>query len=141
MIAERLDQVDLMESTLRKLIQIKPDHAHAYNALGYSLADRDMRLPEAKQLIEKALAIEPDNAMIVDSMGWVLYRMGDLQGSEKYLAKAYEGSRRDPEVAAHYGEVLWQLGRKKEADAIWNEALGKSPTNETLLKTIQRLKP
>jgi Flp pilus assembly protein TadD len=79
--------------------------------------------------------------MIVDSMGWVLYRMGDLQGPEKYLAKAYEGSRRDPEVAAHYGEVLWQLGRKKEADAIWNEALGKSPTNETLLKTIQRLKP
>jgi tetratricopeptide (TPR) repeat protein len=141
MIAERMDRVELMESTLRKLIQIKPDHAHAYNALGYSLADRDLRLPEAKQLIEKALAIEPDNAMIVDSMGWVLYRMGDLEGSAKYLSKAYEGSRRDPEVAAHYGEVLWKLGRQKEAEAIWKDALNKSPSNETLLKTIQRFQP
>lgn len=141
MIAERLDRVDLMESTLRKLIQIKPDHAHAYNALGYTLADRDQRLPEAKQLIEKALSLDPENAMIVDSMGWVLYRMGDLEGSAKYLSRAFEGSRRDPEVAAHYGEVLWAMGRKKEAESVWSEALGKSPGNETLLKTIQRLKP
>lgn len=141
MLAERLDRVDVLEASLRTVMQVKPDNAHAYNALGYTLADRNQRLPEAKQLIEKALAIDPDNAMIVDSMGWVLYRMGDLEGALKYLQRAYQLSRRDPEIAAHLGEVLWTLGRRDEAEAVWSEALAKTPSNETVLKTVQRLKP
>src|SRR5262249_45289655 len=103
--AEKIDRVDLLESSLPKLIELRPEHAHAYNALGYSLADRNERLPEARELIEKALKLAPDDAFIIDSMGWVLYRQGDLKDSLGYLRKAFSG-RPDPEIAAHLGEVL-----------------------------------
>ncbi len=140
MLAEKLDRIDIMESSLRKVIRIKPDHAHAYNALGYTFADRNQRLAEARELIEKALALEPDNPMILDSMGWVLYRQGDLQGALKYLERAYRLGRKDPEIAAHLGEVLWVLGRRKEAEAVWAEAAARAPGHDVLLKTVQRLK-
>ena len=140
MLAEKLDRVDIMESSLRKVMRIKPDHAHAYNALGYTFADRNQRLPEAKELIEKALALEPDNPMIIDSMGWVLFRMGDSQGALKYLQRAYDLGKQDPEIAAHLGEVLWTLGRRNEAIAVWNEAVARSPGNDVLVKTIARFK-
>ncbi|MCX7890987.1 MAG: tetratricopeptide repeat protein [Burkholderiales bacterium] len=140
MLAEKLDRIDIMESSLRKVIRIKPDHAHAYNALGYTFADRNQRLAEARELIEKALALEPDNPMIIDSMGWVLYRQGDLQGALKYLERAYQLGRKDPEIAAHLGEVLWVLGRRKEAEAVWAEAAARAPGHDVLLKTVQRLK-
>jgi tetratricopeptide (TPR) repeat protein len=139
MLAERLDRIDILESSLRKVISIKPDHAHAYNALGYSLADRSIRLPEARELVEKALALSPDDAFIIDSMGWVYYRLGDPKEALKYLRKAY-ANRQDPEIAAHLGEVLWKLGQHAEADKVWDEALAKAPKNETLLTTIKRLK-
>jgi Flp pilus assembly protein TadD len=129
-----------MESSLRKVMRVKPDHAHAYNALGYTLADRNQRLGEAKELIEKALALEPDNPMIIDSMGWVLFRMGDSQGALKYLQRAYDLGRKDPEIAAHLGEVLWSLGRRKEAMAVWNEAVSRAPGNDVLVNTIGRFK-
>lgn len=140
MLAERLDQVDLLESSLRKLISLKPDHAHAYNALGYSLADRNMRLPEARQLIEKALQLAPEDAFIVDSMGWVLYRQGALDESLRYLRQAYS-ARPDPEIASHLAEVLWALGDQPEAERVLKEVIDKNPGNETLMKTIKRLKP
>jgi tetratricopeptide (TPR) repeat protein len=137
--AEKLERFDLLESHLRKLIQVRPDHAHAYNALGYSFAERNTRLAEAKKLIERALEIAPDDYFIMDSLGWVLYREGDLKGAAEHLRRAY-GGRPDAEIGAHLGEVLWVLGERAEAERIWQESLKSSPENETLHKTIKRLK-
>jgi len=138
MLAEKLDRVDILESSLRKLIRIKPDHAHAYNALGYSLADRNQRLEEAHELIGQALKLSPDDAFIMDSMGWVLFRQGKGEEGLKYLQRAYS-IRPDAEIAAHLGEVLWALGRRDEARKVWDEALKKTPDSEVLTKTVQRL--
>jgi len=137
--AEKLNRLDVLESNLRTLINVKPDHAHAYNALGYSLADRNERLPEARKLIEKALELAPEDYYIMDSMGWVLYRMGDLKGAAQQLRRAWQG-RPDGEIGAHLGEVLWVLGERAEAELIWREALEASPDNDTLQKTMQRLR-
>lgn len=139
MLAEKIDRVDVLESSLRKLIEIRPENAHAYNALGYSLADRNQRLPEAQELIEKALKLAPDDSFIIDSMGWVLYRRGRLKDSLSYLRRAYAG-RPDPEIAAHLGEVLWALGERSEAERVWGDASKDSPENETLANTIKRLR-
>ena len=138
--AEKIDRFDILESNLKRLIQLKPDHAHAYNALGYSFADRNVRLPEAKQLIEKALEIAPADLFIIDSLGWVLYRMGDLNGSAQHLRRAWEG-RPDGEIGAHLGEVLWMLGDRDEARRIWQDSLKTSPENDTLQKTLKRFVP
>jgi tetratricopeptide (TPR) repeat protein len=139
MLAEKIERVDILESSLRKLIEIRPEHAHAYNALGYSLADRNQRLPEAQELIEKALKLAPDDSFIMDSMGWVLYRRGQLKDSLAYLRRAYAG-RPDPEIAAHLGEVLWTLGERSEAERVWGDAKKEAPDNETLSSTIKRLR-
>ncbi len=137
--AERVDRFDLLEESLKKLIQLRPDHAHAYNALGYSLADRNMRLPEAKQLIEKALELQPDDSFIVDSLGWVQYREGDLKDAVKTLRRAYDG-RPDPEIGAHLGEVLWVSGNRTEANRVWDESLKNAPDNETLRQTVEKFR-
>jgi tetratricopeptide (TPR) repeat protein len=137
--AEKLERYDLLETHLRKLIEVKPDHAHAYNALGYSFAERNTRLPEARKLIEKALELAPEDYFIIDSLGWVLYREGDLKGAARELRRAY-GGRPDAEIGAHLGEVLWMLGERDEARRIWDEALKAGPDNETLQKTIKRLR-
>ncbi len=139
MLAEKIERVDILEASLRKLIEIRPEHAHAYNALGYSLADRNQRLPEARELIEKALQLAPDDSFIIDSMGWVLYRMGNHKDALGYLRRAFAG-RPDPEIAAHLGEVLWASGERQEAERVWSEATRSSPDNETLANTIKRLK-
>jgi tetratricopeptide (TPR) repeat protein len=139
MLAEKIERVDVLEAALRKLIEIRPDHAHAYNALGYSLADRNQRLPEARDLIEKALQLAPDDSFIIDSMGWVLFRMGKPKDALGYLRRAYAG-RPDPEIAAHLGEVLWALGERAEAERVLGDASRSSPDNETLANTIKRLK-
>jgi tetratricopeptide (TPR) repeat protein len=139
MLAEKIDRMDILESSLRKLIAIQPDHAHAYNALGYSLADRNERLPEARDLIEKALKLSPDDFFIVDSMGWVLYRQGHLKESLDWLQRAFNG-RPDPEIAAHYGEVLWMLGKHDQAERVLQDAVKKDPGNEALESTLKRLK-
>jgi Flp pilus assembly protein TadD len=138
--AEKLERFEILESSLKRLIQLKPDHAHAYNALGYSFAERNMRLPEAKQLIEKALEIAPADFFIIDSLGWVLYRMGDLKGAARELRRAWEG-RQDGEIGAHLGEVLWALGERDEARRIWQESLKASPESDTLQKTLKRFAP
>jgi Flp pilus assembly protein TadD len=137
--AEKLERFDLLESNLRKLITVRPDHAHAYNALGYSFAERNQRLPEARKLIERALELSPEDSFIIDSMGWVQYREGDLKGAASTLRRAYDG-RPDAEIGAHLGEVLWKLGDRSEANRVWQESLKSAPDNETLLKTIKRLK-
>ena len=135
--AEKLERFDILEANLRKLIAVRPDHAHAYNALGYSFAERNLRLPEAKKLIERALELAPEDYFIIDSLGWVLYREGDLKGAAEQLRRAYLG-RPDAEIGAHLGEVLWMLGERDDARRIWQEALKSSPENDTLLKTLQR---
>jgi tetratricopeptide (TPR) repeat protein len=138
MAAERIDQVAVMEKSLRKLIELRPESAHAYNALGYTFADRNQRLPEALDLIKKAVVLMPDDPQIIDSLGWVYYRMGDLPSSIKYLRQAY-ASKPDVEVAAHLGEVLWTSGARDEALKVWREASGREPKNEVLRGTLARL--
>lgn len=137
--AEKVDRFDVLEASLRKLIKVRPDHAHAYNALGYSLAERNERLPEAKKLILKALSLSPEDSFIIDSLGWVQYRQGDLKGALQTLRRAYEG-RPDPEIGAHLGEVLWKLGNHAEANRIWDESLKSAPDNENLRETVQRFR-
>ena len=138
MVAERIDRLDLLERDLRAIIARDPNHAEALNALGYTLADRTDRHREALELVERALALEPDEHHIVDSMGWVLYRLGRHEEAAEHLRRSYEGEP-DPVVAAHLGEVLWTLGRQEEAREIWESALEDAPDNEVLLETIERL--
>jgi tetratricopeptide (TPR) repeat protein len=140
MLAEKLNQLEEMERLLRAIIAKNPSYYNAYNALGFSLADRNIRLTEAKQLIIKALTFAPDDPFITDSLGWVEFRLGDLPSALGYLQKAYK-ARADAEIAAHLGEVLWQLKRPNEAIQIWREGLSIAPNNETLQETLQRLKP
>ncbi|NCW76925.1 MAG: hypothetical protein EBV64_02970 [Oxalobacteraceae bacterium] len=138
MLAEKNQQFDLMESTLRKVIQLAPDSQHAYNALGYSLADRNLRLQEAHDLIKKALSLAPEDPFIMDSMGWVEFRLGRFEKAEELLKRAF-AIKADPEIAAHLGEVLWVLGREEEAKKLWRNAGGKDSKNDTLKSTLKRL--
>jgi len=138
MVAEKADRMADMERLLRELIRRKPDFHHAYNALGYSLADRNQRLPEAKALIEKALSMAPDDPFIQDSLGWVEFRLGNLPRAIEILSAAYR-KRPDAEIAAHLGEALWVAGRRDEARKIWREGLITASDNETLLSTLKRL--
>lgn len=138
LLAERLDKLEQMEASLRRVMQIAPDNQHAYNALGYSLAERNIRLPEALSLIERALQMAPGDPFIMDSMGWVQFRMGNLAAAEDALRRAY-AVRPDPEIAVHLGEVLWQKGDKDAAQTLWREAQAKDPKNDALKSTLARL--
>ena len=135
--AERVKKFDVMEKELRKVIAAKPDFAAAYNALGYSFADRNTRLDEAKQLIEKALSFSPNDHYMLDSLGWVHYRKGDLDKAKTLLEQAYSVNQ-DPEIAAHLGEVLWKKGKHTEAKAIWNDSLKANPKNQVLLDVMKK---
>lgn len=138
MLAEKLDRLDDMERLLRLVITAKPEHHHAYNALGYSLAERSIRLPEAKLLIQKAVQLAPEDPFIADSLGWVEFRLGNLIEAERILTAAFK-SKPDAEIAAHLGEVLWSQGRKTEAVALWKTGLALNPGNDTLVETLKRL--
>ncbi len=135
--AEKIGKYEIMERNLRKLIQLKPDHAHAYNALGYGLAEHTDRLPEALELIEKAIILSPGDPYIMDSLGWVHYRLGNLNQGLSYLRQAF-GLAPDPEIGAHLGEVLWVQGKKEEATEVWQAALKNHPGNEVLLSTMKK---
>ncbi len=139
MVAEKLNRVDEMERTLRRVIELKPENQHAYNALGYSLADRNVRLPEARELIRKALALAPGDPFITDSLGWVEFRMGNREEAIKLLRQAYQ-SRPDTEIATHLGEVLWANGQRDEARRVWRDASQRDTQNEVLRETLARLK-
>ena len=138
MIADQRNDLVQLEEDLRSIIERDPSNAMALNALGYTLADRTERLDEARVLIEKAHQLEPDDAAITDSLGWLYYRLGDLVAAERLLREALDGYP-DAEIAAHLGEVLWQLGKHKEAQRIWNTARKAQPEHVILLETIQRL--
>ena len=139
MMAEKLDRIDEMERLLRRVIALRPDHQHAHNALGFSLADRGLRLPEAKALIVRALELAPGEPFITDSLGWVEYRLGNLDEAITQLRRAYQ-SRPDPEIAAHLGEVLWVSGQREEARRILREGKRRDQSNDVLRETVVRLK-
>ena len=139
MMYEKLNKLDDMERLLRKVIELKPDHQHAYNALGYSLAERNVRLPEARTLIKKALELSPGEPSITDSLGWVEYRLGNHDEAVRLLRDAYR-SQPDAEIAAHLGEVLWVSGQLEEAKRIWREARGRDAANDVLRETLARLR-
>lgn len=139
LMAEKMGKTDVMEKSLRQVIAKAPENHHAYNALGYSLADRNVRLKEAYQLIEKAQKMAPLDPFIMDSMGWVQYRLGKLDEAESQLRKAYQ-LRSDPEIAVHLGEVLWKKGQYDDARKLWREARAKDPKNDALKSTLARLR-
>ncbi|RQS16986.1 tetratricopeptide repeat protein [Burkholderia sp. Bp8998] len=138
MAAEKTGNYAAMEKQLRELIRTQPDNPQAYNALGYSLADRNQRLPEASKLIDKALSLAPNDAYIMDSLGWVKYRMGDAAGAAKVLRRAYE-LQPNAEIGAHLGEVLWKSGAQDDARTAWRAAQKLEPDNDTLVRTLKRL--
>jgi len=137
MLDEREKRYDSMERRLRQFIALQPDQKQGYNALGYSLADRNIRLQEALKLLEKATELGPDDPYIMDSLGWVKFRLGQLQPAAKLLRDAYAKAP-EAEIAAHLGEVLWQLGERDEARKTWEEGVKLDPNNETLVETLRR---
>ncbi|WP_431128009.1 tetratricopeptide repeat protein [Variovorax paradoxus] len=139
MVAEKLNRLDEMERLLRRLIELKPENQNAYNALGYSFADRKIRLDEARTLIQKAVQLAPEDPFIADSLGWVEFRLGNTTEAIRILEAAYK-TRPDPEIGAHFGEVLWATGQKDRAVVIWKEALLSDAENETLQETLKRLR-
>ena len=140
MLAEKLDRLDILEADLRAILEQEPDHAQALNALGYTLADATDRHEEAYDLIKKALELRPTDFYILDSMGWVLYRLGRLDEAIEYLRKALS-IRQDPEIAAHLGEVLWVRGEREQAKEVWEAALQQTPEDARLLDVIERFNP
>lgn len=133
---EKLADYPAMETDLRRLISVQPNNANAYNALGYSLADRNERLAEAEKLVERASALSPTDAFIMDSLGWVKYRQGDKDQAISLLRRAYQ-IQPNAEIGAHLGEVLWVTGHQDEARQAWHDALKLEPDNETVLNTIK----
>jgi Flp pilus assembly protein TadD len=138
MVTEKLERYEEMERLLRQVMTLRPKDPQAFNALGYSLADRYVRLPEARQLIEQAIALAPQDPYIQDSLGWVAFRQGQHAEALKILQDAYK-AKPDAEIAAHLGEVLWAMGKTQEAGTIWREGLLLKADNETLLDTLKRL--
>jgi tetratricopeptide (TPR) repeat protein len=139
LLAEKLSRFDEMEGLLRRVMALKPDQQHAYNALGYSLADRGMRLPEARELIARALVLAPEDPFITDSLGWVEFKLGRTEEALRLLRGAFK-SRPDTEIAAHLGEVLWAAGKQDEARTVWRFGRERDATNDVLQETLARLK-
>ena len=140
LMAEKIDRLDMTEADLLKVISKEPDNADALNALGYTLADRTSRYQEAQEYIKRAAALVPDDPAILDSLGWVSYRLGELDEALKWLAKAFE-KLEDAEIAAHYGEVLWQSNQKDKAREVWNKGKKQNADNPVLIETLERIKP
>ncbi|UCB53696.1 MAG: tetratricopeptide repeat protein [Thiotrichales bacterium] len=139
LMAEKVDRIDITEADLLKLLSAQPENANALNALGYTLADRTERLEEARDYIKRAAELVPDDPAILDSLGWVSYRLGNMQDALKWLGMAFERLE-DAEIAAHYGEVLWKNNRKEEAEKVWQIGLENNAEHPVLLETMKRLK-
>lgn len=140
LIADKLNKPEIFEQLIRKLIKVEPDNAHSYNALGYSWLERNVRIQEAMELVEKAYKLAPDDAAIIDSMGWGYYRLGQYDKSVEFLSRAYKANP-DPEIAAHLGEALWVSGDKDGAQKIWTDSAQSNPGNETLQGVIKKFLP
>jgi tetratricopeptide (TPR) repeat protein len=140
LVAERLGRIDQLEQDLKIILKTEPDNAHALNALGFTLADQTKRYDEAYVYLKRAIEIMPEDPAIIDSLGWVQYRLGNYDEAVRLLRTALSRFD-DPEIAAHLGEVLWVSGNQQEARGIWQEALKKSPDAPVLLKVMQRFIP
>jgi tetratricopeptide (TPR) repeat protein len=140
LIAEKLDRLDITETNMRRILAKEPDNVRALNALGYTLADRTDRYQEALEYISKAYALEPDDPAIIDSMGWIYYRLGNLDKAHEYLQQAWDKSN-DSEIGAHFGEVLWMRGEREAARKVWEASRKAMPDNPVLLEVINRLDP
>ncbi|MDH3309472.1 MAG: tetratricopeptide repeat protein [Gammaproteobacteria bacterium] len=140
LVAEKLNKLDITERDLREILKKDPTNVNALNALGYTLTDRTTRYDEAHELLQQAISLKPDDAFIMDSMGWLQYRLGNSKEALKYLRRALE-IRNDAEIAAHLGEVLWVTGDRHEAESVWNRALRETPNNESLNGIIKKFKP
>jgi len=140
LMAEKVDRLDITEADLLKVISKEPDNANALNALGYTLADRTSRYKEAQEYIKRAAVLVPDDPAILDSLGWVSYRLGEMDEALKWLSQAFD-KLEDAEIAAHYGEVLWHANQKDKAREVWNKGKEKNADNPVLLETLNRLKP
>jgi tetratricopeptide (TPR) repeat protein len=140
LVAEQLDRVDVAEQYMRQILEQDPDNVRTLNALGYTLADRTERYAEARQLIEKAYAQKPDDPAIIDSMGWVQYRLGNLEEARRYLQQAYDMTG-DGEIGAHLGEVMWMQGDQAGARRVWQESLKSAPDNPVIKEVINRFTP
>ncbi|QIL81380.1 tetratricopeptide repeat protein [Diaphorobacter sp. HDW4A] len=138
MLAEKANNLPEMERLLRKIIDRQPDYYHARNALGYSLADRGVQLEEAKTHIDAALTFAPEDPFILDSKGWVEFRLGNKQEAAQIFEKVFT-QQQDAEIAAHYGEVLWSMGQQDKAREVWRKGRQSDPHNETLVETLKRL--
>jgi Tfp pilus assembly protein PilF len=134
------DDFAAMERELLAILEEDPDHVDSLNALGYTLAERNERLDEAFIYVDRALKLRPDSAAILDSMGWVLFRQGDLAKAAEYLRRALDLSEHDDEIASHLGEVLWVQGQRRDARAVWREALVHNPDSDKIRAVIERLK-
>lgn len=139
-VASKLDKLKLAEHDLHAILLREPDNAEALNALGYTLADQTTRYDEALGYIKRALKLRPDDYFVLDSMGWVQYRLGNYDDAVKYLKRAMAISN-DTEVAAHLGEVLWTMGKQSAARDVWGKALKQAPNNKHLLEVMKRLEP
>jgi tetratricopeptide (TPR) repeat protein len=137
--AEKLKRFTEMERLIRKSIEAKPDYAYAYNFLGYSMADRNVRLPEAKALLQKAISLAPGDPAITDSLGWVEFRLGNIKEAIALLEKAYKNYP-NAEVGAHLAEVFWVTGQREKALAIFKECLLLDKDDEVLVETLKRLR-
>jgi len=140
MSAEKVGRIDIMEKTLRDILRKNPNDANSLNALGYSLADRNIKLPEAFALISKAHQLSPKDAFILDSLGWVNFRLGKNALALEQLQQAFS-MKPEADIAAHIGEVLWAMNRQTEAEAMWREGQKLDANNTTLKETLKRLKP
>ena len=138
LMAERVDRLDILIADLQVVLKSEPDNAHAMNALGYTLADRTTRFDEASKYIYRALELLPDDPAILDSMGWLQYRIGNYDDAVKYLTRAYDLND-DGEIAAHLGEVLWVKGEQQRAKKLWQQVLEKAPGDKKVLEAMQRL--
>ena len=138
LLAAELGLVEVAEKDLRFIISVQPENAAALNALGYTLADQTQRYEEAEALIRQAFILRPEDASIVDSMGWISYRLGRLEAAEKYLRRAWVLDR-NPEIAAHLGEVLWVIGEQEAARTIWREGIAVDSENPVLQETLRRM--
>jgi tetratricopeptide (TPR) repeat protein len=137
LIADKLNKTETFEQLIRNLIKVEPENAHSYNALGYSWLERNVRIKEAMALVEKAYKLAPDDAAIIDSMGWGYFRLGQYDKSVEFLNRAYKANP-DPEIAAHLGEALWVKGDQTNAKKIWTESVQSNPENEALQTVIKK---
>lgn len=140
LMAEKVDRLDMAEADFLKVISKEPDNADALNALGYTLADRTARYQEALEYIKRAAALVPDDPAILDSLGWVSYRLGKMDDAIKWLSKAFE-KLEDAEIAAHYGEVLWNANQKEKARLIWQKGKEQNAEHPVLIETLKRIDP